>query len=113
VVEKCSLPRALFNIDDTMAGIDTTLVFLAEKNGIFPGNLRESITIEMATGELAEQFDVESGAVPLLRLERVVSDIYCRPIEWRVAYCDLRGQHYFAENTSGANIRAQKLPLAS
>ncbi len=107
VVEYCALPRSLFTIDDSIPGVETTLVFLAEKNGIFPSTLREMISVESAGPDLAEQFEVAVGT-PLMKLDRVVFDIYGRPIEWRIAYCDLRGQHYYAEHTTGASHRAPK-----
>ena len=47
-------------------------------------------------GDVANALKVAEGT-PLLKLDCVVYAIDGRPIEWRVARCHLRDNHYMAE----------------
>ena len=110
VLERCSLPRALFDIDASTPPIETTLVLLCERHGLFPSKAREIVSVEIADETLAEKFDIDPGA-PLLKLDRVARDVDCRPLEWRVAWCDMTGKRYVAEHTNIATTRARRPAL--
>ena len=56
----------------------------------------EKIGVETATGDVAKALKVAEGT-PLLTLDCIVYAIDGQPIEWRVAHCNLRHNHYYAE----------------
>lgn len=70
---------------------------LARKYGAHLARAVEKLSFaEGASPEIAELLMVEPGA-RLLNLDRVVFSVSGEPIEWRVALCEFRNEHYLAE----------------
>ena len=61
----------------------------------WPG-LKKSLAWRRQRATIAKALKVAEGT-PLLTLDCIVYAIDGRPIEWRVAHCNLRHNHYYAE----------------
>jgi GntR family transcriptional regulator len=66
---------------------------VARRHGVLIGGAEERLEICDANSEMAGALNVKVGQC-LLRLDRVVLCIDKRPLEWRVANCDLREKYY-------------------
>ena len=76
--------------------VSPSIVVLAHRYGLLLGRAEEKLGVAVAKGDMAHALKVAEGT-PLLTLDCVVYAIDGRPIEWRVARCHLRDNHYFAE----------------
>ena len=97
--EQLTVPQRLMpdlKPEDFMDPRVTTLG--ARRNGILIGPAQERVSIELASAEVAEALGIAVGK-PLLRLERTIFSITSKPLEWRVAVCDLHEKYYMADIT--------------
>ena len=69
---------------------------LAHRHGLLLARAEEKLGVAAAAGDIAKALKVAEGT-PLLTLDCTVYAIDGRPIEWRVAHCNLRHNHYYAE----------------
>jgi DNA-binding GntR family transcriptional regulator len=70
---------------------------LAWKYGTYLTRASERLSFAEVPPEIAELLLAEPG-VRLLRLDRIVFSRSDAPIEWRVAFCDLKYGYYLAES---------------
>ncbi|MFA5899354.1 MAG: GntR family transcriptional regulator [Hyphomicrobium sp.] len=96
MVEESIIPQAHFPGLERVDDVSPSIVVLAHHYGVLLGKAEERIGVSAAKGEVAELLGVEEGT-PLLTLDCVVRAIDGRPIEWRLANCNLRENHYLAE----------------
>jgi GntR family transcriptional regulator len=96
MVEALSLPAALFPKLAATERSVPNLAVLAQTYGILLGKAEERVSVEAATASVAKALGIATGA-PLIVLDRVVSALDRRPIEWRMGRCHLAGGHYLAE----------------
>ena len=76
--------------------VSASIVVLAHRHGLLLARAEEKLGVAAATGDIAKALKVAEGT-PLLTLDCTVYAIDGRPIEWRVAHCNLRHNHYYAE----------------
>jgi GntR family transcriptional regulator len=95
LLEQASLPSSLFPGLEEKTGVPQRIVGLAQQYGILLGKAEERITIATASPEVAEALGVASGS-PVAALDRVARAIDGRPVEWRMAWCDLARNCYVA-----------------
>jgi GntR family transcriptional regulator len=62
---------------------------LAQRHGIHLAKASELLTMEEATPEIAQRFEIDARA-RLLKLDRVIYTAGGNPVEWRVALCSLK-----------------------
>src|SRR5262245_42346981 len=96
MIEKASLPAALFpglEQQDTHA---EQLALLARHFGVLLGQGSERIATALASREVAQALGVAEGAIVVV-LDRVILALDGRPIEWRMGWCNLAGKHYRAQ----------------
>ena len=96
MLEKVSLPAALFPALDEMTTFPHRIVYLAQKFGILLGKADERISIAVASSDIAAALSIAPGS-PVAVLDRVVRAIDGRPVEWRVAWCQLTENYYLAQ----------------
>jgi GntR family transcriptional regulator len=96
MIEESIVPQALFPGLEREGDISPSIVVLAHRYGVLLGRAVERIGVGIAKGDVAQLLNVDEGA-PILRLDCVVQSIEGRPIEWRLASCNLRENHYLAE----------------
>lgn len=96
MVEESTVPQAHFPGLERESEVPPSIVVLAHHYGVLLGRAEERIGVAAAKGDIAKLLAVDTGA-PLLILDCVVHAIDGRPIEWRLASCNLRENHYLAE----------------
>jgi GntR family transcriptional regulator len=97
MLEDVAMPAVLFpGLVDSGGDFSHRIVVLAQQYGILLGKAEERINIAIAPDSVAGLLGVAKGS-PLLHLDRVVLNLDGRPVEWRVADCDLRSMYYLAE----------------
>lgn len=96
MVEESTIPQARFPGLTQDSDISPSIVVLAHRYGVLLARAEEKISVAAAEGVIAQTLKVANGT-PLLKLDCVVFAIDGRPIEWRVAICHLRDNHYLAE----------------
>jgi len=96
MVEDSTVPQARFPGLARESDVSASIVVLAQRYGVLLGRAEERLGVAAAKGDVARALNVAEGT-PLLTLDCVVYAIDGRPIEWRVARCHLRDNHYFAE----------------
>lgn len=94
VVEAC-VPSSLFPSIEQVEGDPGRIVSLAQRYGILLGKAEERISIATVSRDVAEALGVPRGS-PIAALDRVVRDNHGRPVEWRMAWCDLAENYYLA-----------------
>jgi GntR family transcriptional regulator len=82
--------------DEELVG-NYLITSLARKYGTLLARATEKLSFAAAAPEIAKLLMVEPCA-RLLKLDRVVFGISDEPIEWRIALCDLKTEHYLAES---------------
>ena len=90
------MPQARFPGLAQENDISPSIVVLAHHYGVLLGRAEEKLGVAAAKGAITNALRVPEGT-PLLTLDCIVYAIDGRPIEWRVARCHLRDNHYFAE----------------
>ena len=96
MVEALSLPAALFPDLAASEMPMPRLAVLAQRYGILLGKAEERVSIETATASVAKALGIAKGS-PVIVLDRVVSALDRRPVEWRIGRCHLAAGHYLAE----------------
>ena len=96
MIEKASLPAALFPGLEQQAVLAEHLALLARHFGVLLGKGSERIATESASREASEALGVAEGAIVVV-LDRVILALDGRPVEWRVGWCNLVGKHYRAQ----------------
>jgi GntR family transcriptional regulator len=96
MVEDSTVPQARFPGLARESDVSPSIVVLAQRYGVLLGRAEERLGVAAAKSDVARALNVAEGT-PLLTLDCVVYAIDGRPIEWRVARCHLRDNHYFAE----------------
>lgn len=96
MVEDSTVPQARFPGLAQESDVSPSIVVLAQRYSVLLGRAEEKLGVAAAKGDVAHALKVAEGT-PLLTLDCVVYAIDGRPIEWRVARCHLRDNHYFAE----------------
>ncbi|HEX5957964.1 MAG TPA: GntR family transcriptional regulator [Hyphomicrobiaceae bacterium] len=96
-VEETSLPADLFPGLGDNGRIPDHLTSLAQQFGILLGSAQERISLTVPPTPVAKSLDAASN-MPVVLLDRVVFTYDSRrPLEWRLAYCNLPGSYYLAE----------------
>ena len=95
MLEGACLPAALFPGLEEKSAFTHRIVCLAQKYGILLGKAEERISIGTTSPDVATALHMAPGA-PIMVLDRIVRAIDGRPVEWRVAWCDLIENHYLA-----------------
>jgi GntR family transcriptional regulator len=93
--EGACLPAALFPGLKEKSTLTHSIVSLAQKYGILLGKAEERISVGTTSPDVAAALSMAPG-IPVTVLDRVVRAIDGRPVEWRVAWCDLADNHYVA-----------------
>lgn len=96
MVEESIVPQALFPGLERETDDSPSIVVLARHYGVLLGRAEEKVGVAAAKGDVAKLLGVEENT-PVLLLDRVVRTIDGRPIEWRLASCNLRENYYLAE----------------
>jgi GntR family transcriptional regulator len=96
LVEDSTVPQSRFPGLAQESDISPSIVVLAHRYGVLLARAEEKIGVSAANGEVAKVLQTPNGT-PLLTLDCVVYAIDGRPIEWRVAHCNLRDNHYLAQ----------------
>jgi GntR family transcriptional regulator len=96
MIEKASMPAALFPGLEQRDGLAEQIALLASHFGVSLGKGSERIATEPASPEVSEALGVTEGTIVVV-LDRVISALDGRPIEWRIGWCNLAGKHYHAQ----------------
>jgi len=96
MLEEASMPAVLFPGLEEMTVFTHRIVCLAHKYGILLGKADERISVLAASPDVAEALSIAVGS-PVAVLDRVVRAIDGRPVEWRMAWCQLTKNHYLAQ----------------
>ncbi len=97
LVEERALPADLFPGLGDNGRISDQFTSLAQEFGILLGSAQERISLTMPPSPVAKALGAASD-VPVVLLDRVVFTYDSRrPVEWRLAYCNLPGSYYLAE----------------
>jgi GntR family transcriptional regulator len=96
MIEASTVPQARFPGLALDSDISPSIVILAHRYGVLLARAQEKISVTAADGEVADELKVARGT-PLLKLDSVVFAIDGRPIEWRVAQCNLCDNYYMTE----------------
>ena len=96
MVEDATVPQSRFPGLPQEEDVSLSIVVLAHRYGVLLGRADEKVGATTAKGGIAKALKVAEGT-PLLTLDSVVYAIDGRPIEWRVAHCNLSDNHYLAE----------------
>ena len=96
MIEDSTIPQARFLGLAQESEIPSSIVVLAHRYGVLLARAEEKISVVAADHAAAAALKIAEGT-PLLKLDCVVYAIDGRPIEWRVARCDLRDMYYMTE----------------
>lgn len=96
MVEVSTLPQSRFPGLGQENEIPSTIVVLAHRYGVLLARAEEKVGVTTADGDVAAALNVDENT-PLLKLDRVVFSIDGRPIEWRVATCNLGDNRYWTD----------------
>jgi DNA-binding GntR family transcriptional regulator len=95
MLERSTVPVALFPLKEAQQGKDYPLLELAKICGVILGKGEERISTHIAGPDLAQDLKCDASD-PLLRLDRIVYTITGQPAKWRVGHCKLNGKYYSA-----------------
>ena len=101
--ERATVPAKRFEAIEGLAAQDTGIVLLAYQAGIQLGFAEERVQVRAATAKATKSLDIPVGQ-PVLRLCRLVHDAQGKPIEWRIAECNLQTEFYHAPNIKHSMI---------
>jgi GntR family transcriptional regulator len=96
VVEKASMPAALFPGLEQQNNVGDQIALLARQFGVLLGRGSERIVTGPASREVSEALGVAEGTIGVI-LDRVILALDGRPVEWRIGWCNLAGKHYQAQ----------------
>ena len=95
LLAEVSMPASLFPGLEERNDFPQSIGSLAQQYGILLGKAEERISICAVSTSIAKALDVAVGSAVAV-LDRVVRDIDGRPVEWRMAWCDLAENYYLA-----------------
>jgi len=95
-VEDSTIPQSRFPGLAQELEIPSSIVVLAHRYGVLLARADEKISVTTADPAAAEALKIAEG-IPLLNLDAVVYAIDGRPIEWRIARCDLGDMYYMTD----------------
>lgn len=96
MVEESTVPQSRFPGLADEADITSSIVVLAHRYGVLLARAQEKVGVTAAQGEVADDLKVAAGT-PLLKLDAVIYAIDGRPIQWRIAQCNLRENYYMTD----------------
>src|SRR5262245_51330776 len=96
VVEKASMPAALFPGLEQQNNVGDQIALLARQFGVLLGRGSERIATVPASPEVSEALGVADGTIVVI-LDRVILAFDGRPVEWRIGWCNLADRHYQAQ----------------
>jgi GntR family transcriptional regulator len=96
MVDETSMPAAMFPGLTDGRKISPRITVLSQQYGILLGKSSERVSMGQATPAMAEMLGLRTGA-PLLVLDRVVTSLDGRPVEWRVGHCHFVDECYMVE----------------
>jgi GntR family transcriptional regulator len=96
MIEASTVPQARFPGLAQELEIPSSIVVLSHRYGVLLARAEERISVTTADHPAAEALSIADGT-PLLKLDAVVYAIDGRPIEWRIARCDLGDMYYMTE----------------
>jgi GntR family transcriptional regulator len=96
MIEDSTVPQARFPGLAQELEIPSSIVVLSHRYGVLLARAEERISVTAADHSAAEALSIADGT-PLLKLDAVVYAIDGRPIEWRIARCDLGDMYYMTE----------------
>ncbi len=105
MLEEFSMPAARFPGLERQLRPPIKIAAIAQQYGLLLGLAQEKISIARADREIAEAMSVPMDT-PLLHLDRLIHLTDGPPIQWRIAHCHLKDQHYLVE--MGGNGRKRK-----
>ncbi|HEX2841685.1 GntR family transcriptional regulator [Hyphomicrobium sp.] len=108
--EVCLLPAKLYTRFPDEFGA-YRLSALAQLNAILVGRADERVEIVLANERSARDLGIAEGT-PVLRLDRVIFSDRDEVLEWRIAHCFMRHEHYVVRFTLGS-IHDTAAPLAA
>jgi len=96
ILEESTVPQSRFPGLADEADVPPSIVVLAHRYGALLTRAEERISVCGAEARLAHTLRVAEGT-PLLSIDCVVYAIDGRPVEWRLAYCNMRSNYYLSE----------------
>jgi GntR family transcriptional regulator len=93
--EEASVSAAFFPGLEKRRSNTHCIVYLSQSFGVFLGKAEERISLGAAPAGVAGALNIPEGS-PVAVMDRVVRAIDGRPVEWRMAWCELREHHYLA-----------------
>jgi GntR family transcriptional regulator len=93
--EEASVSAALFPGLEKRRSNTHCIVSLSQTYGILLGKAAERVSVGAASLEVARALNIPEGS-PVAVMDRVVRALDGRPVEWRMAWCELRNNHYLA-----------------
>jgi GntR family transcriptional regulator len=96
MVEEVVIPVALFPGLDEQKDFPHRIAVLAQQFGVLLGKGEERVSIGAASRAIASALGVEAGS-PILVLDRLLSDLDGRPVEWRLGRGHFADKYYQAE----------------
>ena len=105
MLEDIAMPASRFPGLERQTHPPQMISALAQQYGLLLGAAQEKISIVRANHDVADALSVAADT-PLMHLDRVIHLIDGPPIQWRVAHCSLKDQHYLVE--MGGNGRKRK-----
>lgn len=95
--ERMFMPKRLFpNMKDSDFALPRLVVEAARQHNMLVGKANERVSIACSDAKIAEALGISVGK-PLLLLDRVTISVQGRPLEWRIAHCDLQEKYYMAD----------------
>jgi GntR family transcriptional regulator len=95
MLEEVSVPEGLFPGLEKRVSIPNCVGNLAQEYSIVLGTAAERISVASVSQDFAPTLMVAPGS-PVAVLDRVVRAIDSRPVEWRMAWCNLAKNYYLA-----------------
>jgi GntR family transcriptional regulator len=96
MIEKLSMPVALFPRLEQQNNVCDGIALLARQFGVLLGEANERVATEPASREVSGALGVGEGTVVVV-LDRVILALDGHPVEWRTGWCNLAGRHYHAQ----------------
>lgn len=96
MVDETTMPASLFPGLAEKEELSQHIGVILRQYGMLPGKAQERASAGEATPAVAEVLGLKSGS-PILVLDRLVTSLDDRPVEWRVAYCNLVNEYYMSQ----------------
>ncbi len=106
--ELARLPTAIFGDLSGLSPMDTTIVPLVFGHQLRLGDAKERVDVRAASADAAAALNIAPGSM-VLRLRRVVVDKTMRPLEWRIAECNLGSEFYSAPVVAARNDAPEEM----